>query len=236
MSDISCMRITILLLGSFLLSGCVMQNQNPGALQGVSSSAVDQLNADHGHFDTIKDPPFTAHTRFAAGQLAESQGAIPMAIEQYKAALKLDPKHQPSLYRLGVLYAQNHQFDLAISSWKQYVKATGDSATAMGNLAFCYELAGRTSDAENAYKAGIQKEPANQSCRVNFGLMLARQGRVDEAKTQWAAVLKPAEVHYNLASVYEQLGRKDDAKSEYEKALELNPEFWEAQTRLSRLE
>ena len=66
--------------------------------------------------------------------------------------------------------------------------------------------------------------------------MLARNDRKDEAVAQLSAVLKPAEVHYNLASVYEQVGRKAEAKQEYEKALELDPKLWEAQSRLSKLD
>ena len=66
--------------------------------------------------------------------------------------------------------------------------------------------------------------------------MLARNGRTPEAIQQLAVVLNPAEVQYNLASVYEQLGRKDEAREEYQKALELDPKLWEAQSRLSKLE
>ena len=66
--------------------------------------------------------------------------------------------------------------------------------------------------------------------------MLARNGRDQEAVIQLSAVLKPAEVHYNLASVYESVGKKPEARREYQKALELDPRLWEAQVRLSKLD
>ena len=43
-------------------------------------------------------------------------------------------------------------------------------------------------------------------------------------------------VHYNLGSVYEQMGKRQLARAEYQKAVELDPRFAEAQTRLDGLE
>jgi len=59
---------------------------------------------------------------------------------------------------------------------------------------------------------------------------------VGEGKLQLGAVLKPAEVHYNLGSVYESQGKKAQAKAEYRQALELDPQFTDATTRLAELE
>jgi tetratricopeptide (TPR) repeat protein len=215
-----------------LLVGC--NNQSP-SIQPVGADGAS-INADNSRFEAADDPPFTADTRFAAGQLAESQGQPARAVEQYQEALKLDARHQSSIYRMAVIYTQSKQYDQAIATWKQYVAVTDGSATAYSNLAFCYELAQRPADAEAAYKSGISKDPQNQPCRVNYGLMLARNGRKAEAIQHLAVVLKPGEVHYNLASLYEQLGNKTEARKEYEKALELDPNLWEAQSRLSKLD
>ena len=47
------------------------------------------------------DPPFNADTRFAAGQLAESQGSFDNAITQYRETLKLNPNHRVAMFRLA---------------------------------------------------------------------------------------------------------------------------------------
>jgi cytochrome c-type biogenesis protein CcmH/NrfG len=39
------------------------------------------------------------------------------AVEQYREALKIDPKHQPSLYRLGMIYTQQKAYPQAIETW-----------------------------------------------------------------------------------------------------------------------
>ncbi len=219
--------ITVILL----LSGCAKDPQ-----QAASDRATQQaqLQAQQNRLDANK--PLTANTHFAAGQLAESEGDFGRAIDQYNQALKIDPMNQMSLYRLGMIYAMEKQYGPAIDVWQQYVKATKSSATGYSNLAFCQELAGRTRDAEASYKAGVAREPNNQPCRVNYGLMLARQGRVDEAMGQLQAVLTPAEAHYDVASVLEAQGKTDQAKAQYIEALKINPDMDDAKTRLAGLE
>ena len=53
---------------------------------------------------------------------------------------------------------------------------------------------------------------------------LLRLRREDEAIEQLSAVLQPADVQYNLASTYEQMGKKAEARIAYRKALELQPD------------
>ena len=186
-------------------------------------------------FATTKEPPISAQTHFAAGQLAESEARWPQAIDQYKQALAADPRHWDSLYRLGVVYAQVKDFPQAIRTWNRYIELTGGSATAYSNLGFCQELAGNPPAAEAAYQKGIASDPRNEPCRVNYGLMLARQGRTGEGLQQLQTVLPPAQAHYDLAGVLEMLGNKSQAKAEYQKAIELDPQFQDARQKLAAL-
>jgi len=216
-----------------VVSGCAGGSNE--SIKSLSQDDADRLNNTRSHFDSATDPAFTAPTHFAAGRLAESQGAPQAAVEQYKEALKLDPKHQPSIYRLGVLYTQQKMYPQAIDSWKQYVSVTNGSAEAYGNLGFCFDLAGRTRDAEAAYLKGIEHDDKSMSCRVNYGLMLVRCDRVDEALAQLQTVLTPAQARYDVASVYEQMGKKESAREHYAKALELDPAMNEARVRLAAI-
>ena len=113
--------------------------------------------------------------------------------------------------------------------------ATNDSAAGYSNLGFCYELAHRPDDAETAYRKGIERDPRHVACRVNYGLMLVRRGREGEGRTQFRSVLTPAEVHYNVGSVYQSLGRPEQAKIEYGRALALDPALADARARLDEL-
>jgi tetratricopeptide (TPR) repeat protein len=218
--------VSVLALAALLAAGCQSSNNSSaGAKSNPRTTNPDK-------FETTADPPLKARTRFAAGQLAESQGDTNRAIQQYWEAVKVDPKCDEALFRLGVLYCQLKDYPDAIISWKLYLKATNDDATGYSNLAFCEELAGHRAAAESAYRKGLEKDPQNRACRVNFGLMLARDNKLSEATIQLQTVLTAAEVHYNLASVMEQQGKKDQARAEYRKALDLDPNLSDAQVRL----
>jgi tetratricopeptide (TPR) repeat protein len=190
---------------------------------------------DDNGFDRGAEPALNPQTRFAAGQVAETQGKLDCAIVQYDQALRLNPKHIPSLYRMGVVMTKMKKYDVAVSMWERYIAATGNVASGYSNLGFCYEMAADVDNAEASYKKGIAIDPQSTPCRVNYGLMLARQNRQQEAEQQLATVLAPAEVAYNMASVYEQQGALARAKEELEKAIAANPNMTEAQNKLATL-
>lgn len=227
-------QLTILTLAAAVtLAGC-SGTPKTGSQPAGGGAAASKRPRDQ--FESRRDPGITPETRFAAGQLAEEHGALARAADQYQKALRLDPNHLKSLYRLGVVYAGQKKYPDAIEVWKRYVRASKEAPEAYGNLGFCYELAGHPADAEAAYLKGIRRDARNQPCRVNYGLMLIRLGRVGEGKMQLQAVLQPAEVHYNVGSVYEGLGRREQAKAEYRQALALDPALADAQTRLAELD
>jgi tetratricopeptide (TPR) repeat protein len=213
------------------LCGCSSHSDSAELTQQRQQQIADQKAT----MDLGKTP-ITADTRFAAGQLAESEGNYSAAVDEYQQAVKLNPRHQLALYRLGVVYTQFKQWDQAIDSWQKYVAATNQAAGAYGNLGFCYELSGKAALAESAYQAGIKKEYLNLLCRTNYGLMCARQGRTQDAVTIWHPVLSDAQIHYNFASVYQLEGRKTQAKAEYQRALDLDPNLTDAQQRLASLD
>jgi protein O-GlcNAc transferase len=204
--------------------------------KGVPRHTQQLVKPEDRQFEQAKDPPLTANTHFAAGQLAETQGNLTVALEQYARALKIEPKHEASVFRTAIVYSRMGQHPQAIATWKRYIELMKTSAAGYSNLGLAYELAGERDHAEVAYRRGIDLDPKNQPCRVNYGLMLARAGRTEDAVEQLGAVLTPAQVHYNLGSVYESMGAREKAKLEYRKSLELDPGLKAAQMRLAGVE
>ena len=223
------------LLGLTLAFGAGCGGPPPGSQQNLTAADREKL-APRDEFEAGKEVAIMADTHFAAGRLAESQGNMAVATEQYEKTLRINPKHREALFRTAIVQVKEKKLSAAIETWKKYVVATDGDATAQANLGFTYELANRATDAEQAYLKGIKRDPTNAACRINFGLMLARRERFNEAVLQLQTVLSQADVHYNLASVYEELGRREQAKIEYRKALALDPELKDAEARLAGLE
>ena len=77
--------------------------------------------------------------------------------------------------------------------------------------------------------AGTAALAANNEAikRNNFGAELAKQGRLDEAVTEFRSAIQSdaryAAAHANLAYTYDRLGRVDDAVATYKEAVALDP-------------
>ena len=217
------------LIGPLLLAvvaGC--HSSNPQQDAARQQAMRDKFEVSH-------DPPIQAQTFFASGQLLQSQERFAEAIEQYKKAISVTPSYLDALYGLATTYTQAKDIDNALATWKKYVEKSNGSATAYNNLAFCEDLAGDPAAAEASYQRGLAADPQNEPCHVNYGLMLARHGRANEALAQLQIVLPPAKAHYDLASVYEQQGRALEARAEYKRSLEIDPSLKEANQRLAAL-
>ena len=93
-------------------------------------------------------------------------------------------------------------------------------------------------DAENAMDAYRQclAKSDHPGARVNLGRLLHEQGRIDDAVTQYRAVLDPdAVVLFNLGVALEDLGQFDEAIASYERGLAADPALADAHFNLARL-
>lgn len=223
------MRMIALMLAVALVGGCSNKKKDPKDAK-PSKHEPDAFESSGG------DPPINANTHVAAGQLAESMGDLQRAVAQYREALKLDPKQQTATFCLGRVLTQQRMFPEAIATWQKYIEMTNHAPAAYNNLAYTYEAAGQIPQAEATYRQCIQRDPTQLECRLNYGKMLARNNRIDEATQQMSAVLKPAEVSYNLGTVFEQQKKVEQAKAYYKRALEQDPNFRDAKQKLDRLQ
>ncbi len=86
------------------------------------------------------------------------------------------------------------------------------------------------------YTATLQKNPSCWMAHYNLGIVLAEQGKTDQAidHYQQAVALRSnyAEAHYNLGRLLVEQGQFDDAIAHYERAAAINPADAEAQNNL----
>src|SRR5438045_7805933 len=109
----------IVVAGLLLITGCQSWRANHAA---SANTVTARRSPEDVKFETTNDPPIKARTHFAAGQVAEGRQDFNRAIEQYWAAVKIEPKYKDALFRLGVVYSQLKLYPDAIVAWKQYVK------------------------------------------------------------------------------------------------------------------
>ena len=155
-----------------------------------------------------RDPRQRAQLEFDKGVAYEVDGETGEAEDCYEDALDHDKNHLASLRNLGRIKTTEEEPDDAIPLLKRVVELTDGSPDAYNDLGYAYDMAGFADPAEAAYLRGIRAEPSHVRLRTNYGLMLARHGRTNEAPIQLRAAMSPADAYYNLAVVLENQGKR----------------------------
>src|SRR4051794_40490587 len=114
-------RIAWMATAAIALSVGCQNNKDDEAVQAANrrykilsgSTSENVSHTDENGFDRAKEPNLNPQTRFAAGQICETQGKLDCASVQYDQALRLDKKHIPSLYRMGVVMTKLKKYDIA---------------------------------------------------------------------------------------------------------------------------
>lgn len=163
------------------------------------------------------------------------------AKEYYEKAIAINPEDPTLLYKLGNLYIHYDNYPTAIEYFQKATKLLPDYAQAYRNLGLAYSLNNQQDKAidnyiiaivldENDYKAYFNLGNAyTTKCPFKGGLLeFFKEGNCKEAITAYetAIKLKPEYIkaYANLAHLYQQKGKIDQAKEYYKKALEIDPE------------
>lgn len=177
-------------------------------------------------------PSPTAHQNLAA-VYAQTQ-RLPAAIEQYRAALALEPRHEKSLYGLAKALNDARRYDEALEVWQQLVVAAPQDERVCFQYAQALRALGRLDEAATHYLRAIALQPNALDARMNLGGIRLAQGRVTEAIAELTLVTDQqpgsADALYNLGNALLAAGRAEEAASVYQRALQARPDFPEAGT------
>jgi tetratricopeptide (TPR) repeat protein len=146
-------------------------------------------------------------------------------------------------YTTGKTAVENKQWDAAIESLNKAAEMDAKQGAVWAQLADAYvgkaqsappEAAADYDKAFDAYKKALEINPTDAGLYNNYALNLAKDKKLDEAKTNLAkaAELDPpgaGKYYYNLGALLVNSGQNDAALDEFKKAIEADPEYADAQ-------
>ncbi len=107
------------------------------------------------------------------------------------------------------------------------------------NLGIEHQQAGRSSEAEAAYRKALEARPDYLEVYYNLGILLKGCGRLSEAEAAYRMALELRrdfpEVYNNLGNLLKESGRQAEAEAAYRMALEYRPNYVEAVYNLGTL-
>ena len=161
-----------------------------------------------------------------AGQAYDEMKNSTGAIEQFRAAVKADPKWPGVHFGLGYLLWTQNQCDEASKELEAELGNVPDHAPAMTFLADCKIQLGHSSDAQPLVEKALQIDPSIARAHADLGVIYQDQGKQQEALRELTTAVKmtpqDANIHWRLARLYQAMGRKEDAKAEFDKTSSLH--------------
>lgn len=165
---------------------------------------------------------------FLAKALAADQKRLGGSAEQAPAGLKVDGASPLRVYNgLGVLADLDNDFGRAAQYYQLAQQIEPRSALVANSQAYSAYLAGNWSEAETLYRRGIGFDGRYEPLWRNYGLLLARMGRYEEALSTFEQVEGRAEASNDVGYICLIEGKLDVAEQFFRSAIDMAPAHFE---------
>ena len=156
-----------------------------------------------------------------AGEAMDEMQDHSGAIEQFRNAVKANPKEPNVHFGLGYLLWTQGQYDGAAREFQAELDNVPNNAQAIAYLADSQIKLNHPEIARPLLEKAIHLSPEMELAHLDLGIVEADVGKNDAAlkELRHAIKLAPSDIkaHYRLARLYQTMGRKQEATLEFEK-------------------
>lgn len=168
----------------------------------------------------------SAEADMLAGEALDQMQNHEGALEQFRAAVKADPKAPNAHFFLGYMLWTDNEFEEAAKEFQAELANLPDSAQALAYLADADIHLGKQDEALPLAEKAVQIDPNGVKAHVDLGILYADRGRQEDAVKEFKTAIKLApsfqDPHWRLARLYQAMGKQDEAKAEFEKTKTLH--------------
>jgi tetratricopeptide (TPR) repeat protein len=170
--------------------------------------------------------PDSAEADMLAGEALDEMKDNAGATEMFRAAVKANPKEPNAHFGLGYLLLSQKKFPEAVSEFKAELANDPDHRQSLLYLADAYIQMNQLEPARPLLEKVIKQDPSIPLAHLDLGIVDSDQARNEEALRELLIAEKQMpdniNVHWRLAKLYRAMGKKEEAKLEFDKASSLN--------------
>lgn len=192
--------------------------------QGMLDPALTQFQ------DLRAKAPNSAEACQEIGHVSLLQGKLQEAEEALSKAIALAPSDWQSHNLLGLVYDQMQRHAEAITSYKAALTLRPREPGVLNNLGLAYALSGDQDAAIQTYEQAVTAGSASPKLHNNLGVAYAHRQRYADALNSFKKATDEPRAYNNLGITLLGMGQAKQAAVCFEKAIEMNPQYYEKAT------
>jgi tetratricopeptide (TPR) repeat protein len=186
--------------------------------------------------------PDNVEVHQSLGVAYKSLGQWGDAAQSFERAISVDPNYAPSYFELAELSQSFGRPDAAVSFYLRAINLDPSQTEAFRRLGELLYARENWVGAENCFQRVLDvgllenDRDAHLNLLNKLGIALARQEKLERAAQVFSRILELApaiaEMHSNLAFIYERQGKLQEALAAGQRAVEMKPEYAEGHNNL----
>lgn len=192
----------------------ISQNPTQRLQDAKYLKAQGDLAAAGYNYQLLKNSQYKETAYENLGNIYKNLNNPAIAMDYYKNAIDINPKNPRLHFAYGIILDDAKNYEASIEQYNLALQYGENSPELLEIL-------------ENKWTHNIVNNPDNAQNYISLGAIYQKEGRLEEAKTQYLKAYglddKDTTVLYNLASLYIQQKNYIDAIAIYDKLLALNP-------------
>ena len=192
--------------------------------QGMFDAAVTQFK------ELLTRDPNSAAAHQGIGQAYLQQGNLQEAEAALAKAIKLDPSSWVSQNLMGLVYDQQQRHSEAITVYKAALAIRPREPNVLNNLGLAYALSGDHETAIQYFEQALAAGSNSPKLHNNLGVAYVHQNRYADALETFKRSMDEPRAYNNLGVALLGTGNAKVAAVCFEKAIELNPQYYEKAT------
>jgi tetratricopeptide (TPR) repeat protein len=192
--------------------------------QGMLEPALTQFK------DLQHKEPDSAPSHQGIGNIYLLQGKLREAEAALSKAVQLDQSNWVAHNLLGLVYDQGQRHADAIMAYKAALTLQPREPSVLNNLGLAYALSGDYEAAIQAYEQALAAGSTSVKLLNNLGVAYAQRQRYTDALESFKKATDEPRAYNNLGVTLLGTGNAAAAAACFEKAIELNPQYYEKAT------